>query len=68
MNPPSRNSFKAIEVFKNINSTVNFVNNSSNLQNDNQHNYTHEEYNLMRKGKLYLSALNRNCPRKNRKI
>ena len=58
-----RNNLKSVEVFKN-----NSVNNSFSFRNHCQHKSTDEDYNLKRKDKLYLAALNRSCPRKSKKI
>ena len=57
----SRNNFKSVEAIKS-----NSVNNSSSFQNYYLHNFTDEDYNLKRKEKLYLTALNRSCPRKSK--
>ena len=54
----NRNSFKLAD----------FVNIISSLQNDYQHNYTDENYNLRRKEKLYFSASKRSRQWKHRKI
>ena len=66
-NHPSRNSFEAAAVFKNIHN-ANSIDDFSNFLNDNPSAYTDEDYYLDRKDKLYLSALNKSCPRKSRKM
>ena len=54
---PFRNSFKPDD----------FANNLSGIENGHQHNYTDEGNDLKKKEMLYLSALNRSCPRKSKK-